>query len=113
MRRIKFCISVLYSILVFPTFFIRKVNAQEGSAIEIGNLGQLLWDIVATIQFYSLPIMAISIAGLGAAMIFSGDDSMRKENLKGWIVKIFIGGVLVFSATTIAQIVKNSVSTVG
>ena len=112
-KRTSFCASILSSLILFPSLFTRKVQAQEGTAIEIGNLGQLLWDIVATIQFYSLPMMAISIAGIGIAMIFSGDDSMRKENLKGWIVKILIGGVLVFGAATIAQIVKSSVSQVG
>ena len=111
-RLFNISIGISWGITIL-SFLKQDVYAQSGNAIQIGNLGQLLWDIVATIQFYSLPVMAISIAGIGIAMIFSGDDSARKENLRGWIVKILLGGVLVFCAATIAQIIKNSVASIG
>ncbi len=101
------------SMYVFSLFiFVSPIYANEGEAIEIGNLNKVLWDIVATIQFYSIPIVAISIAGIGLTIVFSGDDTAKKENLKEWIVKIVIGGILIFSSATIARIIKNSIGVI-
>lgn len=80
-----------------------------GSAtpIQFQNLDQLLWGIVKTLQYYSLPVMALSIAILGVALIASGDDTERKSKLRGWIFNILIGGLLVFGAATLASILKQ------
>jgi len=98
----------LLSIVSIFLFFKFPVYAKDGNAIQIGNLGQILWSIVATIQFYSLPVMAIAIAGIGLAMVFSGDDTAKKESLKDWIIKIVIGGILVFSASSLAKVIQSN-----
>jgi hypothetical protein len=51
--------------------------------------------------------MALSIAAIGIALVASGDDIDRKARLKHWIFNILIGGLLVFSASTIATILKG------
>lgn len=75
--------------------------------IQFQNLDQLLWGIVKTLQYYSLPVMALSIAVIGIVLISSGDDTERKSKLKGWIFNILIGGLLVFGAATVASILKG------
>lgn len=77
--------------------------------LQIENLDQLLWGIVKTLQYYSLPVMAIAIATLGIFLVMSGDDTDRKARLKGWIMNILLGGLLVFGASTIAEIIKRYV----
>ena len=77
--------------------------------IQFNNLDNLLWGIVKTLQWYSLPVMAIAIATLGIFLVMSGDDTDRKSRLKGWITNILIGGMLVFGASTIAEVVKKFV----
>jgi hypothetical protein len=51
--------------------------------------------------------MAISIAGIGIALITSGDDIDRKSRLKHWIFNILVGGLLVFGSSTLATILKG------
>ena len=77
--------------------------------LQFANLDQLLWGIVKTLQYYSLPAMAIAIATLGVFLVMSGDDTDRKSKLRGWIVNILVGGLLVFGAATLAQIIKTFV----
>jgi hypothetical protein len=77
--------------------------------LQFANLDQLLWGIVKTLQYYSLPAMAIAIATLGVFLVMSGDDTDRKSKLRGWIINILIGGLLVFGAATLAQIIKTFV----
>ena len=77
--------------------------------LQITNLDQLLWGIVKTLQYYSLPITAIAIATLGVFLVMSGDDTDRKSRLKGWIVNILIGGLLIFGSASIAEIIKTFV----
>ncbi len=77
--------------------------------LQFSNLDQLLWGIVKTLQWYSLPVMAIAIATLGVFLVMSGDDTDRKSRLRGWIINILIGGLLVFGAATIAEIIKKFV----
>lgn len=77
--------------------------------LQFQNLDQLLWGIVKTLQYYSLPAMAIAIATLGIFLVMSGDDTDRKSKLKGWIINILVGGLLVFGAATLAQIIKTFV----
>jgi hypothetical protein len=80
----------------------------EGTApIQFASLDKLLWGLVSTLQFYSLPVMALSIAGIGIALVASGDDIERKSRLKHWIFNILIGGLLVFGSTTIANVLKG------
>lgn len=81
-------------------------NAQP---IQFQSLDQLLWGVVKTLQYFSLPVMALSIAALGIALIASGDDTERKARLKGWIFNILIGGLLVFGAASLASILKQFV----
>jgi len=77
--------------------------------LQFTNLDQLLWGIVKTLQYYSLPVMAIAIATLGIFLIASGDDTDRKSRLKGWITNILIGGLLIFGAASLAEIIKRFV----
>lgn len=77
--------------------------------LQFANLDQLLWGIVKTLQYYSLPAMAIAIATLGVFLVMSGDDTDRKSKLRGWIINILVGGLLVFGAATLAQIIKTFV----
>jgi hypothetical protein len=53
--------------------------------------------------------MAIAIATLGVFLVMSGDDSDRKSKLKGWIINILVGGLLVFGSASLAQIIKTFV----
>lgn len=75
--------------------------------IQFASLTTLLWGLVSTIQFYSLPVMALSIAGIGVALVASGDDIERKSRLRHWIFNILIGGLLVFGSATIATTLKT------
>jgi len=86
-----------------------STDIQNGSAIQFGTIDNLLWSIIATIQSYTLPIMAITIALLGVKLVTSGEDTATKESIKGWITKILIGGVLIFGASTIASVIKSAV----
>lgn len=79
----------------------------QGTPIQFAGLDALLWGIVATLVYYSLPVMALSIAGIGVAMIMSGDDIDRKARLKSWIFNILVGGLLVFGSSTIATVLKG------
>ena len=79
----------------------------QGTPIQFAGLDQLLWGLVATLQYYSLPVMALSIAGIGLALVGSGDDTERKARLKHWITNILIGGLLVFGSSTIATVLKT------
>ena len=66
-------------------------------------------DVYKRQQYYSLPAMAIAIATLGVFLVMSGDDTDRKSRLKGWIVNILVGGLLVFGSATLAEIIKTFV----
>lgn len=79
----------------------------QGTPIQFAELDKLLWGIVATMQYYSLPAMAISIAAIGVALVMSGDDVDRKSRLRHWIFNILFGGLLVFGASTIANVLKG------
>jgi len=81
----------------------------SATPLQFNNLDQLLWGIVKTLQWYTLPVMAIAIATLGAFLITSGDDTDRKSRLKGWIINILIGSMIVFGAAVIANTVKTFV----
>ncbi len=95
----------LFLFLCFPTL----VNAQEGKAITIGSIDELLWSVVKTIQYYSLPMMAIALVGLGAKLITSGDDNQTKQAVKSWMIKVLSGGLIIFGASSIANVLKSAV----
>ncbi|MGH2613578.1 MAG: hypothetical protein ACRDFB_11100 [Rhabdochlamydiaceae bacterium] len=78
-----------------------------GTPIQFAGLDSLLWGVVATLQYYTLPAMAISIGGVGLGLILSGDDVDRKSRLKHWIINILIGGLLIFGASAIATVLKG------
>ena len=82
---------------------------ESAQPIQFTNLDSLLWGIVKTLQWYSLPVMAIAIATLGIFLVMSGDDTERKSRLRGWIINILFGGLLVFGAATLAGIIKQFV----
>ena len=81
----------------------------EGSVISFPSLDNLLWSIVATIQYYTLPVMAIGLVLLGIKLVSSGDDTATKDLVKSWMVKILIGGILIFGASMIASLIKTAV----
>ena len=82
---------------------------ESAQPILFTNLDSLLWGIVKTLQWYSLPVMAIAIATLGIFLVMSGDDTERKSRLRSWIINILFGGLLVFGAATLAGIIKQFV----
>jgi len=53
--------------------------------------------------------MAIALVLLGIKLLTSSDDTNTKETVKNWMIKILIGGVIIFGATTIATIIKSNV----
>ena len=99
---------VLTSLLIF-LIDRSPVHAQStaGKVIHIGSLDTLLWSIVATIQWYTLPLMAIALVFLGINLLMSGDDAHRKSEIKGWAFKIILGAFIIFGATSIAEILKS------
>ena len=97
-------IILLFYFLIFP----HKVYA-EASVIVLGSVDDLLWSIVKTIQYYSLPSMALGLAGLGIRLVTSGDDTQLKTTIKSWMIKILTGGIIIFGASTIASILKTAV----
>lgn len=96
--------------LVFSAKYIAlaQESEQSGEAIEISNLDNLLWSIVKTIQFYTLPFIAISMVFLGIKLILSSDDPSARADIRSWMGKILIGGFIIFGASSISTIIKNS-----
>lgn len=102
-------IKVLLVTIFFFFHFTHEVFAQEGKVIVITSIDELLWSIVKTVQYYSLPIMAVALVGLGVKLITSGDDNQAKQTVKAWMIKVLTGGVIIFGATTLASILKTAV----
>lgn len=112
MGKIKKLSNKFLIFLVLTFIFLQtdsKVNAQStsGKVIHIGSLDTLLWSIVATIQWYTLPLMAIALVFFGINLLMSGDDAHRKSEIKGWAFKIILGAFIIFGATTIAEVLKS------
>lgn len=78
-----------------------------GQVIHVGSLDTLLWSVVSTIQFYTLPLMAIALVFFGVRLLISDDNPHTKSEIKGWMFKIIIGAFIIFGATTIASVLKN------
>ncbi len=109
MNKLKFFSLQFLFLLLFPSIAFAQTGYDSAQPMQFQSLDQLLWGVVKTLQYYSLPVMALSVAALGVALIASGDDIERKSRLKGWIFNILIGGLLVFGAATIANILKQFV----
>ena len=82
---------------------------ESGQPIVFDSLDKLLWSIILTVQYYTLPIMAIALVLLGIKLLTSSDDTNTKETVKNWMIKILIGGIIIFGAATIASIIKSNV----
>lgn len=95
-------------VLISITLLSLPVHA-AGEVITFTSLDELLWSIVMTIQYYTLPIMAIALVFLGIKLVSSGEDTGTKDMVKTWMIKIMIGGVLIFGATVIAELIKKAV----
>jgi hypothetical protein len=96
-------------ILLSAFISIQSMSRAAGSVITFSSLDNLLWSIVATIQYYTLPVMAIALVLLGIKLVASGDDTASKDTVKQWMIKILIGGVIIFGAATIAGLIKTAV----
>lgn len=83
------------------------VHAQ-GTAFEVGGIENILWSVVKTIQKLAVPITAIALVAVGIGIVTSGEDDARKTDLKKIGGRILIGGVLVFGAATLAELIKNN-----
>jgi uncharacterized membrane protein len=94
-------------ILLQPRVF--AAGIESGQPIVFDSLDKLLWSIILTVQYYTLPVMAIALVLLGIKLLTSSDDTNTKETVKTWMVKILIGGVIIFGAATIASIIKSNV----
>jgi len=91
--------------------FNNKVYASDkGAAIEIPAIDNLLWSVIKTIQFYTIPLMTLAIVVIGIRLLLSGEDTQVKEQSKNWIIRILIGGTLIFGATTIASLIKTAIT---
>ena len=88
---------------------VKGAGIDSGQTMVFDSLDKLLWSIIVTIQYYTLPIIAIALVLLGVKLLTSGDDTNTKETVKTWIIKILIGGVIIFGAATLATIIKNNV----
>lgn len=101
--KIVFIVSLLYFFA-----YLNPVRA-EGTVIAFSNLDNLLWSVIKTIQYYTLPIMTIALVFLGIKLVASGEDTATKDVVKNWMTKILIGGVLIFGAAVIAGLIKTAV----
>lgn len=95
-------------LLLFNTFNPQAIFA-AGSVITFTSLDELLWSIVVTIQHYTLPIMSIALVFLGIKLVASGDDTASKDLVKNWMIRILIGGIFIFGAAMLADLIKIAV----
>lgn len=107
----KVCLFITSIVAIFIGF-VPSIDAQttSGQVIKIGTLDNLLWSVVTTIQWYTLPVMAIALTFVGIRLVISSDETHTKSELKGWLIKILIGGFIVFGASTLANILKSTLS---
>lgn len=102
--------NILYTLLLMFMLSASPIKAYaQGTVIAFSNLDNLLWSIIATIQYYTLPVMTIALVFLGIKLVASGDDTASKDIVKSWMLKILIGGVLIFGAAIIAGLIKTAV----
>ncbi len=105
----KIVASALTALAMFPMGASKVFAQSQGQAIQFGNLDNLLWSIVKTVQYYTLPLMAIALVLLGVKLLTSGDDTGAKDSIKSWIIKILIGGIVIFGAASLATLLKSAV----
>lgn len=99
--------TILIGVLSLTIRVYSPVFAAEGTPIQIGKLDELLWSVVITVQKYSLPLMALVLAFLGAKLLLSGDDVSEKTLIKAWMTKLVLGGFIIFGASTIARALQT------
>lgn len=102
--------SIISTVLLAGNNIVHAAEDYRGDAFHITNLDYLLWSIVKTIQDYTIPVMALAMVFLGIKLVASGDDTASKDVIKSWMVKILIGGVFIFGAAAIANILKGITS---
>ncbi len=105
-------IILLFTFFIALTYgLIVRVHALggPGEPIVFQNLDNLLQSTISTIKYYSLPVMAIILALLGVKLITSGDDTSSKDLVKNWMIKIMIGGALIFGASVLAGAITKAV----
>lgn len=100
----KAVILILLSTIINP-----QAIFAAGTVITFTSLDELLWSIVVTIQHYTLPIMSITLVFLGIKLVASGDDTATKDLVKNWMIRILIGGVFIFGAAMLADLIKLAV----
>ena len=98
-------VIILILIYIFKPLSVKAA----GSVITFTSLDELLWSIVVTIQHYTLPIMSIALVFLGIKLVASGDDTATKDLVKNWMLRILIGGVFIFGAAMLADLIKLAV----
>ena len=109
MKNITKSIAVISLSSVLMQTSSKAAGIESGQPIVFDSLDKLLWSIILTVQYYTLPIMAIALVLLGIKLLTSSDDTNTKEIVKNWMIKILIGGVIIFGAATIATIIKSNV----
>mgnify|MGYP001172719852 FL=1 len=109
MKKTSKTITTLSSFLLLLQNKSAAAGIESGQPIVFDSLDKLLWSIILTVQYYTLPIMAIALVLLGIKLLTSSDDTNTKETVKNWMIKILIGGVIIFGAATIASIIKSNV----
>jgi hypothetical protein len=95
---------IIILIILFPQNIIAA-----GNVITFSSLDDLLWSIVVTIQHYTIPIMSIALVFLGIKLVASGEDTATKDLVKNWMLRILIGGVFIFGAAILADLIKLAV----
>lgn len=92
---------LILSIYVLPVHAV-------GTIITFSTLDDFFDSFIITIQHYALPVMTIVLIFLGIKLIASGDDTGSKDLIKSWMIKILIGGVIIFGASYLALAIKNA-----
>lgn len=88
--------------------FSAPVVYAQGTAFNVGGIEEILWSVVKTIQKLAVPITAIALIAVGIGIVTSGEDDSRKTDLKKIGGRILVGGVLIFGAATLAELIKNN-----
>lgn len=80
---------------------------ESGQTIVFDSLDKLLRSIILSVQYYTLPIMAIALILLGIKLLTSIYNKRTVVLIKSWLIKIFIIGVIIFSTSTIVTLIYN------
>jgi hypothetical protein len=84
-----------------------------GSDFTYAKLLDALWYLVQLVlQLGELATIG-AVVWYGLRMAFSRDDAAAYSAAKGSLVKVFIGGLLIFGAYTIIATVRGTVQSIG